>query len=98
MFFRDSWYRDAHQSPLTPPSWVFAVVWPLNYITSSLGATIFASKTSGTLRRRGVGLWVIQAIVTSVWTRIFGRPQTPRSRVRQSAGLLASGYRDRADL
>ena len=26
-----SWYKKLNQSPLTPPSWTFGVVWPLLY-------------------------------------------------------------------
>jgi translocator protein len=75
--FRESWYRKARLSPATPPGWVFGVVWPLNYATSSLAAAIFLSKTVGPDRRRGIELWLLQAAVTSVWTRIFGDLKRP---------------------
>jgi benzodiazapine receptor len=75
--FRESWYRDARLSPVTPPGWVFAVVWPFNYATSSWAAAMFASKTTGAERQGGVALWVLQAVVTSVWTRIFGELKRP---------------------
>jgi benzodiazapine receptor len=75
--FRESWYREARLSPLTPPGWVFGVVWLLNYATSSLAAAIFVEKTVGAEKRRGVLLWLMQAIVTSVWTRIFGDLKRP---------------------
>jgi len=70
--FRESWYRDARHSPVTPPGWVFGVAWPFNYATSSLAAAIFATKVSGAERDRGIFLWLLQAVVTSVWTRVFG--------------------------
>jgi len=76
-FFRESWYSDARLSPATPPGWVFGVVWPLNYATSSLAAAIFVSNTVGAERQRGISLWVLQAIVTSLWTRIFGDLKRP---------------------
>jgi benzodiazapine receptor len=75
--FRESWYRKAQLSPVTPPGWVFAVVWPLNYATSSLAAAIFLSKTVGSERQGGIELWLLQAAVTSVWTRIFGDLKRP---------------------
>jgi benzodiazapine receptor len=75
--FRESWYREARLSPLTPPGWVFAVVWPLNYATSSLAAAIFAEKTLGAERQRGITLWAFQAVITSGWTRIFGDLKRP---------------------
>ena len=76
-FFRESWYQKAQVSPLTPPGWVFAAMWPLNYVTSSLAAAIFASNSSGNARQGGLLLWFLQAIVTSVWTRIFGDLKRP---------------------
>jgi tryptophan-rich sensory protein len=62
-------------------------VWPFNYAASSLAAAIFAAKTDGAVRRRGVSLWLSQAIVTSVWTRIFGDLKRPDIAL---AGLLLS--------
>jgi translocator protein len=75
--FRESWYRDARHSPVTPPDWVFGVAWPFNYATPSWAAAIFAAKTSGAERDRGIFLWLLQAVVTSVWTRIFGDLKRP---------------------
>jgi benzodiazapine receptor len=75
--FRESWYREARLSPVTPPGWVFAIVWPLNYATSSWAAAIFASKGSEAERRSGILLWLLQAALTSVWTRIFGDLKRP---------------------
>jgi tryptophan-rich sensory protein len=74
--FRESWYRDARHSPATPPDWVFGVAWPFNYATSR-AAAIFASKTSGAERAGGIFLWLLQAVATSVWTRIFGDLKRP---------------------
>ena len=75
--FRESWYRDARHSPATPPDWVFGVAWPFNYASSSWAAAFFASKTSGAERNRGIWLWLWQAVLTSVWTRIFGDLKRP---------------------
>jgi translocator protein len=75
--FRESWYRDARHSPVTPPNWVFGVAWPFNYAATSWAAAIFAAKTSGAERDRGIFLWLLQAVVTSVWTRIFGDLKRP---------------------
>jgi tryptophan-rich sensory protein len=75
--FRESWYRDARHSPVTPPDWVLGVAWPFNYASSSWAAAIFVSKTSGAERDRGIFLWLLQAAVTSVWTRIFGDFKRP---------------------
>ena len=76
-FFAESWYRQAKKSPLTPPGWVFALAWPLNYAASSMAVAIFAAKTDEAVRRQGVSLWLSQAILTSVWTRIFGDLRRP---------------------
>ncbi len=75
--FRERWYREARLSPFTPPGWVFGLAWPFNYATSSWAAAIFASQTRGSNRRRGILLWFLQAVVTSIWTRVFGDLKRP---------------------
>ena len=75
--FRERWYREARLSPLTPPGWVFGLAWLLNYATSSWAASVFSSKTGDPERRRGILLWLLQAGMTSVWTRIFGDLKRP---------------------
>jgi translocator protein len=76
-FFRENWYRKAQVSPFTPPDWVFGVAWPLNYATSAWAAAIFASRTAGAERDRGITLWFLQAVSTSIWPRIFGDLKRP---------------------
>jgi translocator protein len=76
-FFREHWYRQAQVSPLTPPNWLFGVAWPLNYATSAWAGAIFASRTVGVERNRGISLWFLQAVSTSIWTRIFGDLKRP---------------------
>jgi tryptophan-rich sensory protein len=76
-FFRENWYRQAQVSPLTPPNWVFGVAWPVNYATSAWAAAIFASRTGGAERNRWISLWFLQAVSTSIWTRIFGDLKRP---------------------
>jgi tryptophan-rich sensory protein len=55
--FRESWYRDAHLSPLTPPGWVFGVVWPLNCLLLSWMLGIVTAKKFG--KTSPAGFWMI---------------------------------------
>ena len=34
----DAWYSSLNKTPLTPPDWMFALVWPLLYILMAAGA------------------------------------------------------------
>lgn len=55
------WYR-AHNSPFTPPSWVFAVVWTLNYTL----LIIFAGRS-----RRNFRLALAFALLGVLWCLCF---------------------------
>ena len=32
MKYNNLWYNNLKQSPLTPPSWTFSIVWPILYV------------------------------------------------------------------
>jgi translocator protein len=86
-FFREPWYQDSQQSSLTPPDWVFGLVWPINYVTSSIAAARFVYQSAGIRRNYGIALWLLQACSTSVWTRIFGEMRRPEDAL---LGLIGS--------
>lgn len=63
------WYDQLNQSPLTPPSWVFGVVWPILYLTLAWSIYRYIQ-----FRKPGDMAWVIfvvQMILNVLWTRIF---------------------------
>ena len=57
--------------PLTPPGWVFPVVWGILFALMGIGAArIYLAQDSGN-RSRGLNLFVAQLIVNFFWSLIF---------------------------
>ena len=56
--------------PLSPPGWVFGVVWPILYALMGIGAAIVRLEDSAT-GRRGINIFIAQLIVNFFWSLIF---------------------------
>lgn len=57
--------------PLSPPGWVFAVVWPILYGLMGFGAARIWLADDTTGRKKGLNLFVTQLIVNFFWSLIF---------------------------
>ena len=57
--------------PLSPPGWLFPVVWTILYILMGVGAAMIWSETPGAARSRGLNLYVAQLVVNFFWSLIF---------------------------
>ena len=57
--------------PLSPPGWVFGVVWPILYALMGIGAARIYLSPEREPRHRGLNLWVAQLIVNFFWSPIF---------------------------
>jgi tryptophan-rich sensory protein len=67
-----SWYAEsAVKPPLSPPGWVFGVVWPILYALMGIGAARVWHSEESTQRRRGINLFIAQLIVNFFWSLIF---------------------------
>ena len=55
------------QSPLTPPSWVFPVVWTVLYVLMAVGYTLVRNKGENC----GQQLYRIQLVFNFVWPVLF---------------------------
>ena len=59
------------QPPLSPPGWVFPVVWTILYALMGISAArVWAAPKSQT-RSRGLNLFIAQLIVNFFWSPIF---------------------------
>ena len=59
------------QPPLSPPGWVFPVVWVILYALMGIGAArIYQAPPSGA-RSRGLNLFIVQLVVNFFWSPIF---------------------------
>lgn len=60
---------------LTPPGWVFGVVWTLLYILMGISAAQIWLAPESLQRSRGLNLYVAQLIVNFFWSLIFFNAQ-----------------------
>ena len=59
------------QPPLSPPSWLFPIVWTLLYALMGIGAARVYSAPISPERSRGLNLFIIQLVVNFFWSLIF---------------------------
>lgn len=59
------------QPPLSPPAWVFPVVWGILYALMGIGAARVSLTAPSAARSRGLNLFVIQLAVNFCWSLIF---------------------------
>ena len=67
----DTFSATAIQPALTPPMWLFPVVWVILYALMGFGAARVCLAPSGASRSRGLQLFVVQLIVNFFWSLFF---------------------------
>ena len=63
------------QPPLSPPSWIFPIVWTILYTLMGIGAARVSLAPKSKERSLGLNLFVIQLIVNFFWSPIFFNAQ-----------------------
>ena len=61
--------------PLSPPSWVFPVVWTALYALMGIGAARIALQPESEARSKGLNLMVAQLILNFFWPLLFFNAQ-----------------------
>lgn len=59
------------QPPLSPPGWVFPVVWTILYALMGYGAARVYRTAGGKARSLGLNLFVVQLVINFFWSPIF---------------------------
>ena len=59
------------QPPLSPPSWLFPVVWTILYALMGIGAARVYAASKSPERSKGLNLFIAQLIVNFFWSLIF---------------------------
>lgn len=59
------------QPPLSPPGWVFPVVWGILYALMGISAARISLAPQSASRSRGLNLFITQLIVNFFWSLIF---------------------------
>lgn len=61
----------AAQPPLSPPMWVFPVVWGILYLLMGISAARVSLTPQSEDRSRGLNLFALQLVVNFFWSLIF---------------------------
>ena len=63
--------QSVQKPPLSPPGWIFPIVWGILYALLGFGAArIWLSPASGD-RSRGINLYITQLVINFFWSLIF---------------------------
>lgn len=65
----------AAQPPLSPPTWVFPVVWGGLYLLMGISAARVSLTPQSEDRNRGLNLFILQLVVNFFWSLIFFNAQ-----------------------
>ncbi|RUR19208.1 tryptophan-rich sensory protein [Legionella sp. km535] len=65
------WYESLNKSSLTPPGFVFSVVWSLLYALLSLVAVILFHRDKESSNNKLMMLFVLQMLMNWAWTPLF---------------------------
>lgn len=71
----ESYEATVTKPALTPPGWLFAVVWTILYALMGISAARVWLAKESEARSRGLNLYVAQLIVNFFWSLIFFNPQ-----------------------
>lgn len=63
--------QTAQKPPLSPPGWVFPVVWSVLYVLMGLGAARVYLAPPSEARRRGLGIFLLQLGFNFFWSILF---------------------------
>lgn len=63
--------QTAQQPPLSPPMWLFPVVWTILYVLMGVGAGLVSMSADSAERRRALNLMVAQLVVNFFWPLFF---------------------------
>lgn len=73
-----SWYESLNKSSLTPPSWVFGIVWPILYLLMFLSFFIVQQNPKCVPFCKPLYFFLIQLGFNLVWTTLFFKMKQPK--------------------
>lgn len=68
---QDGWYQSLNQPSWQPPSFVFGLIWPYNFIVIGIALWVIASKASPIVVASAVTLFAIGVIIALRWSFLF---------------------------
>lgn len=67
----DGWYAGLTKSELTPPGWVFGVVWPILYVLIGVATALIWVERARPVARAALGIMALQLLLNYAWSYIF---------------------------
>ena len=67
----EPWYAGLERGPLSPPNWVFPIVWTILYVLLPVGTWLGWKKSEGTPRRGLTIAFLINLALQLAWTGAF---------------------------
>ena len=77
MKYNKEWYNSLKKSKLSPPSYVFGIVWPILYMTMFIAFLIVANNSKCKFYCFPLLLFLIGLFFNLIWTYIFFTLQKP---------------------
>ncbi len=69
--YNGMWYQLLNKSLLTPPSFVFSIVWPILYVMMGISLYLFLQHGLNKEKRFILWIFVIQLILNLLWSPVF---------------------------
>lgn len=69
--YNSMWYQLLNKSLLTPPSFVFSIVWPILYVMMGISLYLFLQHGLNKEKRFILWIFVIQLILNLLWSPVF---------------------------
>jgi translocator protein len=78
IFGPGEWYASLDKSSLTPPGFVFPIVWTSLYLMMGVALWLFwESDAPGFAKRVGTALFAVQLVLNGLWSYLFFGMQRP---------------------
>jgi tryptophan-rich sensory protein len=70
----DSWYANLNRPSWQPPSFIFGIIWPYNFIVLGIAANIVSQRASKPVVAIYLALFAASVVSALVWAYQFYRP------------------------
>jgi benzodiazapine receptor len=73
----NNWYKNLNRSKLSPPSWVFGIVWPILYLLMTVSFLIVQRNKKCFPFCSPLVFFIIQLGFNLIWTTLFFKMKLP---------------------
>lgn len=70
----DNWYNNLTKPSWQPPSFIFGIIWPYNFIVIGIASVLVAQRASKTVTTLYLSLFALSVIAALTWAFQFYRP------------------------